>query len=118
MITKEELLSLLSTTETFRVEKTISTTDNDKFCQAICAFSNDMPDSKKKGYLFLGVDNDGNRNGLHVNDELLKKMATLRTDGNILPIPIMSVDYVSFEDGDVLVVEVTPSKLPPVHYRL
>ena len=117
MITKEELLSLLSTTETFRVEKTISTTDNDKFCQAICAFSNDMPDSKKKGYLFLGVDNEGNRNGLHVDDDLLKKISTLRTDGNILPIPIMSVDHVSFEDGDVLVVEVTPSKLPPVRYR-
>ena len=117
MITKEEVLSLLVTTETFRVEKTISTSDNDKFCQAICAFSNDMPDSGKKGYLFLGVDNDGNRNGLHVDDDLLKKISTLRTDGNILPIPIMSVDYVSFEDGDVLIVEVTPSKLPPVRYR-
>ena len=45
MITKDELLDLLKSTETYRVEKTISTTNMDKFCEAICAFANDMPNS-------------------------------------------------------------------------
>ena len=54
MITREELLDLLKSTETYRVEKTISTTNMDKFCEAICAFANDMPNSKKKGYLLIG----------------------------------------------------------------
>ena len=36
MITKDEILSLLQSTETYRVEKTISTGDMDKFCEAIC----------------------------------------------------------------------------------
>ena len=35
MITKEELQELLQSTETCRVEKTVSTTNKDKFCEAI-----------------------------------------------------------------------------------
>ena len=117
MITREELLDLLKSTETYRVEKTISTTNMDKFCEAICAFANDMPNSKKKGYLLIGVNDDGSRCGLKATDELLLKLSAIRTDGNILPLPVMSVDYIPFEDGDVIVVEVAPSILPPVRYR-
>ena len=117
MITREKLLDLLKSTETYRVEKTISTTNMDKFCEAICAFANDMPNSKKKGYLFIGVNDDGSRSGIKATDELLLKLSAIRTDGNILPLPVMTVDYISFEDGDVIIVEVTPSILPPVRYR-
>ncbi|MEM9681242.1 MAG: hypothetical protein AAF901_13040, partial [Bacteroidota bacterium] len=31
----------------------------DKLGPAICAFSNDLPDNKKEGYLLLGVRDDG-----------------------------------------------------------
>lgn len=117
MITKEELLGLLKSTETYRIEKTILTTNMDKFCEAICAFANDMPNSKKKGYLLIGVNDDGSRSGLKATDELLLKLSAIRTDGNILPLPVMSVDFIPFEDGDVIVVEVAPSILPPVRYR-
>ena len=117
MITKEELLELLKSNETYRVEKTISTTNKDKFCEAICAFANDMPNSNKPGYLLIGVDNDGRRSGLKVDDTLLKNISSIRTEGNILPFPVMNVDYISFEDGDVLVVEVLPSEFPPVRYH-
>ena len=59
MISKEEILELLHSTETFRVERTASTGDMDKFQEAICAFSNDLPNSRKNGYLILGAyDND------------------------------------------------------------
>lgn len=103
--------------ESFRLEKTISTKDNEKFYQAICAFSNDMPDSRKCGYLLIGVNDDGSLSGLRVTDSLLKNITGLRIDGNILPQPNMSVQSFSFEDGDVIVVEVTPSYEPPVRYR-
>lgn len=53
MITKEELQVLLNSTETYRIEKTISTSNKDKFCEAICAFANDMPNSRKPGYLLI-----------------------------------------------------------------
>lgn len=117
MITKEELIELLHSTETYRVERTVSTGNMDKFCEAICAFSNDLPDSRKKGYLLIGAKDDGSLSGLKVDDALIKKISAIRSDGNILPLPVMNVDRFEFPDGDLLVVEVTPSLLPPVRYR-
>ena len=35
---KKAVETLIRSTETFRIERTRSTTDTDKFCQAICAF--------------------------------------------------------------------------------
>ena len=114
---KKTVRELILSKETFRIERTESTTDQEKFCRAICAFSNDLPRSGKPGYLLIGVSDDGTLSGLRVTDELLKYFAGLRTDGNILPIPAMTVDHVSFEEGDVIVVKVLPSTEPPVRYR-
>ena len=76
MINKEELQQLLSSTESYRVERTISTSNIDKFCEAICAFSNDMPDSRQNGYLILGAHDDGSFAELKVDDALLKKLTS------------------------------------------
>ena len=59
MITKDEIQELLHSTETYRVERTTSTGDMDKFQEAICAFANDLPNSRKKGYLILGAYDNG-----------------------------------------------------------
>ena len=117
MISKIEVQELLKSTETYRVERTISTGDMDKFQEAICAFSNDLPNSRKNGYLIIGAHDDGTLSGLKVDDALMKKVAAIRSDGNILPLPIMSVERFEFSDGDLLVAEVSPSLLPPVRYR-
>ena len=117
MISKEEIQALLHSTENFRVERTVSTTNMDKFCEAICAFSNDLPNSRQKGYLLIGAYDDGRLSGLKVDDALLKKISGIRSDGNILPLPVMTVERVEFSDGDLLVAEVSPSLLPPVRYR-
>ena len=117
MLTKSELEEMLASTETYRVERTKSTTDKDKFGEAVCAFANDMPDCGKPGYLFIGVDNEGHPCGMKATDELLQKFAAIRSDGNILPIPTISVDSFSLPGGDVIAVEVLPSDQPPVRYR-
>lgn len=117
MITKEEALALLKSTETYRIERTISTGNMDKFCEAICAFANDLPNSHKNGYLFIGAHDDGSLSGLKVDDTLLKRISSIRSDGNILPLPVMNVDKLDFPEGDLLVAEVTPSLIPPVRYR-
>ena len=117
MITKEHLQEILSDTESYHIEKTVATDNMDKFSQAICAFSNDVADSKKKGYLLIGVRDNGELAGLQVDDKLLLQISNIRTDGNILPQPVMTVEKFSFAQGDVLVVEVTPSQVPPVRYR-
>ena len=117
MITKEHLQKILLDTESYHIEKTVATDNMDKFSQAICAFSNDVADSKKKGYLLIGVRDNGELAGLQVDDKLLLQISNIRTDGNILPQPVMTVEKFSFAQGDVLVVEVTPSQVPPVRYR-
>ena len=117
MITKDEIQELLHSTENYRVERTTSTGDMDKFQEAICAFANDLPNSRKNGYLILGAYDNSELSGLKVTDDLLKKIAAIRSNGNILPIPVMSVDRFQFPEGDLLVAEVSPSDLPPVRYR-
>lgn len=52
---KEDLLQILSNTESYNIEKTISTDNMDKFCQAICTFSNDISGNGKNGYLISGA---------------------------------------------------------------
>ena len=84
MITKEELESLLRDVESSRAERTISTADTDKFCEAICAFANDMPDSRQNGYLLVGVHDDGSLSGLVATDAMVKNLAAIRSDGNVL----------------------------------
>lgn len=63
MITKDEIQELLHSTETYRVERTTSTGDMDKFQEAICAFANDLPNSRKNGYLILRAYDNGGKNG-------------------------------------------------------
>ncbi len=117
MLTNNRLIEILSATESSHIERTISTDNMDKFCQAICAFSNDVSGSGKNGYLIIGAHNNGDLSGLKVDDKLLLKISNIRTDGNILPQPIMTVEKFIFDDGDLLVVEVQPSEFPPVRYR-
>jgi ATP-dependent DNA helicase RecG len=117
MLSKEELKGLISEVESDRVERTISTNNTDKFAKAICAFSNDLPDNRKPGYLIIGVNDDGTLAGLKVSDQLLQNLSAIRSDGNILPQPKINVSREIFPGGEVAVVEVFPSPLPPVRYK-
>ena len=103
--------------ESDRVERTVSTSNTAKFAEAICAFANDLPNHRQPGYLLVGVTGDGDPCGLTVTDELLRNLASIRSDGNVLPLPVMTVQKHSLEEGDVAVVEVRPSDLPPVRYK-
>jgi valyl-tRNA synthetase len=111
------VLKFISDLESDSIEKTESTTDIDKFSEAICAFANDFPHSKKAGHLLIGVKDNGTLSGLKATDELLKTIAQIRHNGQILPQPAMTVQKQSFEKGDVLIVKVEPSFLPPVRYK-
>jgi ATP-dependent DNA helicase RecG len=117
MITPQEILTLLADIESDRVERTISTTNTDKFSEAICAFSNDFPNHNKPGYLIIGASDDGRIKSLQIDDKLLKDLAAIRNNGQILPQPSINVEKMSFADGDIAVVEVLPSRLPPVRYK-
>ncbi len=117
MITEEQLLALLKDLESDRIERTISINNTDKFAKAICAFANDLPRHALPGYLLIGVKDDGSLNNLKVTDQLLQNLAALRSDGNIQPLPVIHVQKFHFPEGDVAVVEVIPSDMPPVRYQ-
>ena len=117
MLTEAQLIGLLSDMESDRVERTTSVSDTDKFCQAICAFANDLPNHRQPGYLLVGVKGDGSLSGLSVTDQLLQNLGAIRSDGNVLPQPVMSVVKFKLQSGDVAVVEVQPSDMPPVRYK-
>ncbi|GAC1628621.1 MAG: ATP-binding protein [Nevskia sp.] len=117
MLTSVELEQILANGESDRFERTISTSNTEKFGQAVCAFANDMPNHGQPGYLLIGVDDAGVPSGLTVTDQLLQNLSALRSDGNIQPLPQISVYRVKLALGDVAVVEVMPSDLPPVRYK-
>jgi len=118
-MTSEELQELIEKPESDRVEMTRSVTDTDKFREAICSFSNDMRGSGSPGYLLIGLDEKDPSFRMEVSDELLQQFASYRSDGQIMPLPVMTVESVPHPEGggQILVVEVRPHDLPPVRYK-
>jgi ATP-dependent DNA helicase RecG len=116
-MTEYELRALIADHEADRVEFTISTIDTHKFSEAVCAFANDLPNHGQPGYLIIGIDNSGKIAGAQITDELLRNLAALRSDGNIQPLPDIAVEKVATTEGDIAMVTVQPSTLPPVRYR-
>lgn len=117
MLSKEELEAVLADLESDRIERTVSTSNTDKFAQAVCAFANDFPNHRQPGYLIIGVDDRGVPVGLQITDQILQNLGALRSDGNILPMPALSVARFELKGGQVAVVEVQPADLPPVRYK-
>ncbi len=112
-----ELVYLLHDMESDRVERKASSNDPDRLCEAICAFANDLPNHRQPGVLFIGVHDNGRCANLTVNDDLLLKLADLRSNGNILPFPSMTVQKKTLDGCDLAVVVVEPSDDPPVRFR-
>lgn len=117
MIGEQDLRQLLADLESDRVERTVSTNDTDKFCETICAFANDMPAHHAPGYLVIGARDDGTIAGTEVTDRLLQRLSDCADSGQIVPLPSMTVQKLSLPEGNVAVVEVHPSDMPPVRYR-
>lgn len=117
MLTSVQLQALLANHESDRVEFTESTSNTDKFGQAICAFANDFPNNRQPGYLLVGVNDRGSPVGLTVTDELMRRLGELRSNVNLEPTPAMAVQKHVLPEGEVAAVEVPPADLPPVRYK-
>ncbi len=116
-MTEQELLALIADHEADRVEFTVSTTDTNKFSEAVCAFANDLPNHRAPGYLIVGVTDGGQFGGIQVSDELLRNLSAIRADGNVQPLPAITVERVVTRLGEAAVVTVQPALLPPVRYK-
>ena len=116
-LTDAELLALARDLESDRVERKASMADADKIRQSICAFANDLPDHQVPGVLLIGVNDDGSCSGCRVDDNLLKNLASMRSDGNIVPFPSMTVQKRVIDGCGVAMAIVQPSYFPPVRYH-
>ena len=90
----------MSDIENERVERTLSTDNTKKMSEAICAFANDIRNTKKPGYFMIGADDNGKLDGQTFTDEQLRSYAGLRNSGTILPPPAMMVYKESFSEGE------------------
>lgn len=114
MLSDNELIDLMEAGESDRVEFTASVGGLDKFREAICAFANDLPNHKKPGVLFIGIDDNGNCADAPIDDSLLSKLGGLRNDGKTHPFPTIAVAKRTLRGCGIAVVQVEPSYNPPV----
>lgn len=117
--TDAELLQIITDDESDRVEfkETLSGSAPEKIREDICAFANDLPNHGEPGFVFVGVRKDKTIVGLQVTDELLRQLADMKNDGNIVPPPSMTVEKCLLQGKEVAVVKVEPSDSPPVKYK-
>ena len=115
----DELERLRTSGESFRVEfkETLDGSAPTRIREAVCAFANDLPDSRQPGVVFVGVQDDGQPTGIDITDSTLNQLGAIKTDGNIVPPPSLLVEKRALRGTDVAVVTVMPSDSPPVRYR-
>lgn len=117
--TERELLQIIATGESDRVEfkESLSSDAATRIREAICSFANDLPHHKKPGLIFVGVKDDRTISNIAVTDQLLRQLADMKTDGNIVPPPSLTVEKRRLQGKEVAVVIVQPSNSPPVRYK-
>jgi ATP-dependent DNA helicase RecG len=119
MLSEQQIAKLAADIESFQVErKAAFKSVKGDIEEAICAFANDLPGTGQPGVLLIGVhDKMGQPTGLDVTDELLREATDLRSSGNILPFPLLTVYKAALAGRDIAVIEVKPSPDPPVRLR-
>jgi len=116
-LSDEELQRLRLEPESELVERKPSGGDRSNIRRNICAFANDLHGYGRPGVILIGVEDDGRCAQLGVDDELLRTLAQMRSDGSILPLPSMSVERRVLDGCPVAVIVVEPSADPPVRYQ-
>lgn len=118
-LTDNELEALLNDLESDRAERKEAWAGDvpEKVSQAICAFANDLPNHQKPGVLFIGADDKGSPKNIVVTDQLLLTLADLKSNGNILPPPTMTVEKRILKGSEMAVLTVWPADAPPVRFK-
>ncbi|MHB9150040.1 MAG: ATP-binding protein [Thermoleophilia bacterium] len=115
----QELEAMLSDLESDLAERKESFKGDapTKAREAVCAFANDLPDHRRAGVVFVGARDDGSPADLPITDELLLQLSDIKTDGNIVPPPTLTVAKRCLLGVEMAVITVEPADSPPVRYR-
>jgi len=109
----DQLNRLRRDLESDLVERKASAADRSRIRRNLCAFANDG----RPGVILIGVHDDGECASLRITDELLRTLAQMRDDGNILPLPSMTVEKRVLDGCEIAVIVVEPSADLPVRYQ-
>ena len=112
-----ELELLMADLESDFVERKESAADGRRIRRNICAFANDLPGNGRPGVVLVGVRDDGTCASLSIDDDLLVRLSNIHGEGDILPLPSMTVQKRRLNGCEMAVVTVEPSADPPVRYR-
>jgi predicted HTH transcriptional regulator len=87
-----EVLAAFGGGETDREE--FKESPNADLREAVCAFANDMGNSASSALIFVGVQKNGTRAGLTIDDDLLARMAQIRTQLDVPAASMKPLGYV------------------------
>ena len=110
-LTQADLIRIVEAGESDRVEfkETLSGDATTRIREAICAFANDLPDYDTPGLVLVGVKDDGTICDFSVTDRVLQTLADMKTDGNIVPPPSMTVEKRTLQGRELALITVQPS---------
>jgi ATP-dependent DNA helicase RecG len=116
-VTDDELREAFAR-ESERVEWKESDRDTSALLQAMCALANDLENSRRSGFLVIGIRDDGSVVGTGVDgaraDEATQSLVNRLTSSRMLPGPSISVRNLERDSLPVWVVQVEPYSVPPV----
>jgi len=111
-------LTLILTDETERIEWKESDRDTNGLLQAVCALANDLEDSRRPGFLVIGMRKGVGPVGTGVDpraaDDASQNLVNRLTSTKILPAPSLSLEGLVHEGFHLWVVRVDPYPVPPV----
>ena len=115
-LSDEALQDLFLAPESERLERKRNESDTDKIRQTICAFANDLNNSRQAGVVIIGQSDDLSCANIQLTDNLLTMIGGWRSDGKFQPIPSMSVERRTVEGCSVAVISVRPAENTPIKY--
>jgi ATP-dependent DNA helicase RecG len=111
-----EIDVLFRTPESDLVERKRSTNLKADILETVCAFANDLPDYRRAGLIFVGVEDDGRCANLTITEKTVRDVANWRNEGKVQPIPTMIANTRVIDNCPLIVIQVIPSDIPPVRY--
>ncbi|HEX3553198.1 MAG TPA: RNA-binding domain-containing protein [Thermoanaerobaculia bacterium] len=113
-MTPEDLRDALAG-ESERVEWKQSAADVGDILRAAGALANDLGDSRRPGFLVIGLADDGQVVGVESDlDEVQQKLANRLSSVKLVPTPSYSMEPVQRDGRTILVVRIEPYPVPPV----
>jgi len=116
---ESELLDLFQELESDRADRKREYNDKlkDSICETICAFANDLPNHNKPGIIFIGQNDDGSCHNITIDNLTIEKIASISTEGKILPFPVFTIQAHRLNNCDIIVIGVYPTEYTPIRYK-